>query len=404
MAVEGSCDPRFEQVREEFERNFAERGEVGASVSVSVRGETVVDLWGGLADPATGRPWVEDTINVIMSSSKGASALCVHLLIDRGQLELDAPIAAYWPEFAKNGKADITVRMALSHTAGVPHVRTPVSAMGLADWDFMIRALEDESPFWSPGTRHGYHGVTIGLIQGELVRRITGRTIGKFFAEEVAGPLGLDFFIGLPEEQEPRVAPSIAFDPSTSTDPPGPAIVKVMDDPNSVPAALFLNLGDWANVWDTPEFHAAELPSIGGVSNARSLAGMYTPLANSGAAGSKRLVSDEAIARMRCLQVRGHDEVLQVTTGYSLGFSKSCDNTRFGKDLSVVIGEDAFGAPGAGGQMGLADTAWGLSFGYTMTRHGGGTALNERGQSLIDVTYRALRSTRCDQGFWARPT
>jgi CubicO group peptidase (beta-lactamase class C family) len=182
MTAQGTAAPRFASVREEFERNFAERGEVGASVCVTVDGETVVDLWGGIADPDTQVPWNEDTLVLVWSCTKGATALCAHILAARGVIDLHAPVARYWPEFAKGGKDGITVRMVLNHQAGLG----------------------------PPSTRHGYHALVFGHLVGEVLRRVTGHSLGTFFRTEVAEPLGLDFWIGLPEEQEPRVAPSIS--------------------------------------------------------------------------------------------------------------------------------------------------------------------------------------------------
>jgi CubicO group peptidase (beta-lactamase class C family) len=182
MTAQGTAAPRFASVREEFERNFAERGEVGASVCVTVDGETVVDLWGGIADPDTQVPWNEDTLVLVWSCTKGATALCAHILAARGVIDLHAPVARCWPEFAKGGKDGITVRMVLNHQAGLG----------------------------PPGTRHGYHALVFGHLVGEVLRRVTGHSLGTFFRTEVAEPLGLDFWIGLPEEQEPRVAPSIS--------------------------------------------------------------------------------------------------------------------------------------------------------------------------------------------------
>ena len=214
VAVQGSCVSRFAEVGEEFERNFAVRGEVGASVCLTVDGETVVDLWGGTIDVATGRPWEADTLTMVWSCTKGATSLCAHLLADRGELDLDAPVTRYWPEFAKNGKADVPVRMLLDHQVGLPAVRELLPNGAFADWDLMVETLAAEEPFWDPGTRHGYHALTFGWLVGEVVRRISGQSLGQFFADQVARPLGLDFWIGLPDALEPRVAPVIAAIPA----------------------------------------------------------------------------------------------------------------------------------------------------------------------------------------------
>ena len=219
MEIEGTCTPEFIRVREQFARNFAERGEVGASVCITVDGETVVDLWGGVADPTSGRPWTADTIGHIWSGTKGATALCAHILASRGLLDLNAPVAAYWPEFAKNGKDAILVRHLLAHQAGLPAVREPLPEGAFYDWALMTDALAREEPFWRPGTRSGYHALTFGYLVGEVVRRVSGRSLGTFFREEVAQPLGIEFWLGLPEEHEHRVAPTIPAAPPGPGDP-----------------------------------------------------------------------------------------------------------------------------------------------------------------------------------------
>jgi CubicO group peptidase (beta-lactamase class C family) len=262
----------------------------------------------------------------------------------------------------------------------------------------VIHALEDTEPFWTPGTRQGYHGFTIGYLVGELVRRITGRSIGTFFADEVAGPLGLDFWIGLPSEYESRVATTVPFDLTTATTLP-PDFLAQMANPDSIAAKFFVNGGGWLTNIDRRDMHAAELPAAGGITNGRGLAGMYAVLAT----GGVPLVSAGAVSRMRVAQsVSDWDAVIGARTSYTMGFSKSWPNRDLGVGKSVIIGEDAFGTPGLGGQMGFADPAYRLAFGYTMNRHGIGTGLNERGQSLIDATYRILGSPTSEPGYWVR--
>src|SRR5262249_16385591 len=180
-----------------------------AAVSVVVEGRTVVDLWGGVADTQTKAPWQQDTLCHVWSATKGATSLCAHLLAARGELDLDAPVVTYWPEFGQAGKERITVALLLSHQAGLPAIRERLPQDAFYDWDLMVSALEREAPFWEPGTRNGYHALTFGFLVGEVVRRVSGRSLGTFFHDEVATPLGLDFWIGLPEDQEPRVAPRI---------------------------------------------------------------------------------------------------------------------------------------------------------------------------------------------------
>jgi CubicO group peptidase (beta-lactamase class C family) len=395
--VRGTCAAGFDLVRQEFERNFAERGEAGAAVAITVDGKTVVDLWGGLADEETSRAWDEDTTVVVWSCTKGATALCAHILADRGELDLDAPVARYWPEFAGNGKDAVTVRMLLSHQAGLPAVRQELPPGAFYDWDLMTSALAAERPFWAPGLQHGYHGLTFGFLAGEVVRRITGMTLGGFFRQEVAGRLGLDFQIGLPEADEGRVARVIPQVP----DPQhlSPMEQAAFTDPGSIPFLMLANSGGYMapGEADSRAAHAAELPSTGGVTNARGLAGMYRPLAGGGAP----LVSEGTVRRMAATESAGTDATILLPTRWSPGFVKAVDNRRFGPNQSVIYAEEAFGHPGIGGSVGFADPRARMSFGYTMNRHGGGAGLNSRGQSLIDAAYRSLGYQTDAYGSWA---
>jgi len=206
VAIGGTTDPRFAGVREVFRQNFADHGELGAAVTVRVDGHTVVDLWGGYTDKRTRAPWTPDTLTMIFSSTKGATALCAHVLAGRGALDLDAPVCRYWPELAAAGKDRITVRMLLNHQAGLPAIERALPPDAIYDPGALTAALAEQAPSWEPGTEHGYHAMTFGWLVGEVVRRVSGRTVGRFFHEEIAGPLGLDFWIGLPEDQEARVA------------------------------------------------------------------------------------------------------------------------------------------------------------------------------------------------------
>lgn len=393
--VEGVCDARFQAVHEAFERNFAERGEVGASVCVTVEGRTVVDLWGGLADRHTRRPWQRDTIGLVWSCTKGAAALCAHMLISRGLLDLDRAVASYWPEFGQAGKDRITVRMLLNHQAGLPAIRQPLKPGGLYDWQYMMGVLAAEAPFWEPGTRQGYHATTFGHLIGELVRRVSGKPFEAFFRDEVAGPLGLDFHIGLTEEHEPRVAPTIRADPPPPSEPHSRFLTAMANDPQSIQALTVRNTGrrTAAGDHDSREAHRAVLPSQGGITNARGLAGMYAPLA----LGGGRLVDGDTLKRMNAVSSAiGIDATLLVGLRLSLGFWKSSDNRQGPPEArdSIILSEEAFGHPGMGGSLGFADTGAKLSFGYTMNKQGRGVCLNERGQSLVDAVYQALGSYR----------
>ncbi len=401
MAVQGTCDPKFQEVRQEFERNFQERGEVGASVCVTVQGQTVVDLWGGQANAGSNTPWQEDTVSVVFSSTKGATALCAHMLASRGQLDLDAPVATYWPEFAQSGKENIPVKMLLSHQAGLPAVRETLPDGAYADWDLIVTALAKEEPFWEPGTRNGYHALTFGWLVGEVVRRVSGKSLGTFFKDEVADPLGLDFWIGLPEDKESQVAPMIAAEPN-----PESPFFREIATPGSIQSIVLLNMGGYMGAepqFDTRAAHAAEIGGAGGVTNGRGLAGMYEPLALGGKKDSVELVNTETLARMgRVASSTGKDAVLVMPTRFALGYMKTMDNRKepAGVQDSVLVSEAAFGHVGAGGSFGFADPPAAMSFGYTMNRMGPGAALNDRGQNLVDAVYRALGYQSNASGAW----
>ena len=401
MAVQGTCGPKFQEVRQEFERNFQERGEVGASVCVTVQGQTVVDLWGGQANAGSNTPWKEDTVSVVFSSTKGATALCAHILASRGQLDLDAPVATYWPEFAQSGKENIPVKMLLSHQAGLPAVRETLPDGAYADWDLIVNALAKEEPFWEPGTRNGYHALTFGWLVGEVVRRVSGKSLGTFFKDEVAGPLGLDFWIGLPEDKESQVAPMIAAEPN-----PESPFFREIATPGSMQSIVLLNMGGYMGAepqFDTRAAHAAEIGGAGGVTNGRGLAGMYEPLALGGKKDSVELVNPETLARMgRVASSTGKDAVLVMPTRFALGYMKTMDNRKepAGVQDSVLVSEAAFGHVGAGGSFGFADPPAAMSFGYTMNRMGPGAALNDRGQNLVDAVYRALGYQSNASGAW----
>jgi len=399
--IDGTCDPRFELVRQEFERNFSQRGEVGASVSITIEGRSVVDLWGGLADPETGRLWERDTTVVVWSCTKGATAICAHILVSRGELDLEAPVAKYWPEFAQSDKDGIPVRMLLNHQAGLAAVRQPLPPGAFYDWELMTSALAAETPFWTPGLQHGYHGLTFGFLVGEVVRRVSGKSLGRFFKDEVADRLGIDFQIGLPESEEPRVSrciPQPPPDPNNLT----PMEQQVFSDPTSVTFLMLANNGGYMTPGecDTRTAHAAEIPSAGGISNARGLAGLYAPIAN----GGGPLVDEGSVRRMGAVSsASGIDATLFLPTRFSLGFVKSIDNRRHpaGGNNSVILSEEAFGHSGLGGSIGFADPRARMSFGYAMNKHGAGAGLNDRGQSLIDAAYRSLGYATDAYGTWA---
>jgi CubicO group peptidase (beta-lactamase class C family) len=401
MTVQGTCAPGFAEVRAEFTRNFTERGDVGAALCVQVDGATVVDLYGGTADPATGRPWTADTPVLVWSATKGATALCAHLLADRGELSMDDPLVRFWPEFAGDGRDPITVGQVLSHRAGLPHLRERLPRGAYLDPEAMADRLTREPPFWTPGTRHGYHAASYGWLIGEVVRRITGLRLGEFLAKEVAGPLGLDFWIGLPESRIDSVAPCIRAEPP----PPGTPLPANMDlalrEPGSIPALIFHNTGGFFSRSDTPEAWRAQIPAINGIASARGLAGLYAGLP--GAGGT--LVGEATEAAMGVVRAAGFDESLRIPSRFALGFQKSWDNrgALAPQRHSLVMSESAFGHVGFGGSVGFGDPAARLAFGYVLNRHGGSIAADERGQALIDAVYRALGWRGGEHGLWFRP-
>lgn len=401
-SIEGVCDARFLAVKDEFVRNFRERAEVGASVCVKLGGDTVVDLWGGLADPTTNAPWTRDTVSIVFSCTKGATAICAHMLAARGLLDIDAPVSEYWPEFARNGKEEATVKMMLDHSVGLPAFRTPLNWGGAYDWDYMVESMANEEPFWKPGIRNGYHMINFGWTVGELVRRVSGKSLGTFFRDEIAKPLGIEFWIGLPEELEPRVSPIILFTPEPDM-PVSPFLLAMMTDPQSIQALSLLNTGGFDH--NSRAAHAAEIGGAGGISNGRGLAGMYAPLANGGRLGEVSLVDRRQLLRMgEVSMATNEDATLLIPTRFALGFMKSMDNRRRRTNDrdSVLLSSAAFGHVGAGGSIGFADPPEGLSFGYSMNRMGPGILLNERGQSLVDATYRAIGFDSNASGVWAR--
>jgi CubicO group peptidase (beta-lactamase class C family) len=404
MTIRGTHDPQFVEVLAEFERNFAHRGEVGASVSVTVDGRTVVDLWGGTADPATGAEWTENTLVDVWSCTKGATALCAHILADRGLLDLHSPVAKYWPEF---GKDAVTVQHLLNHQAGLAGVTEQVPPGAFFDWDVMVGILERAEPLWQPGTRHGYHGLLFGFLVGEVVRRVSGKALAEFFADEVAGPLGLDFWLGLPSSEESRVALTIPPDltggelPSLS--------VAAMSDPTSIPGLMVLNTGGYLHpdAFNSRQAHASTIGAVGGITNARGLAGMYRPLALGGTFADVQLVQPRQVAIMgQVTSATSVDAAVLVPVRFANGFIKTTDNQHLPANdrEGILLAEEAFGHSGMGGALGFADPHAKLSFGYTMNQQGAGIGINERGQSLVDAVYRALGHEQVRPGgSWFKP-
>ncbi|MFF3965978.1 serine hydrolase domain-containing protein [Streptomyces griseorubiginosus] len=381
--VHGHCDERFAAVRTAFEENFRDRAELGAAVSVSVGGETVVDLWGGWADAARTRPWERDTLVNVWSTTKGPTALCAHVLADRGLLDLDAPVAVYWPEFAAAGKEKVLVRHLLSHRAGLSGLREPHSLTELCDWELTTRRLAATEPWWEPGTASGYHAFTYGFLVGEVVRRVSGLLPGAFLEREVTGPLGIDFTIGLPEKEAGRAA-ELVHPPVVSTSEQAAIFAQLA--PAAV-AALTNPVAGAAEA-NTPEWRAAEIPAANGHGTARAVAALYGIFAGRGTWGGHRVLSPAAAERVREGQGRCRDLVL----GAGLG-----NDTELGLGLWLSGAEGsygpnprAFGHDGFGGSCGLADPESGVSLGYVMNRMGPHIANDPRKTALVDALYSAL--------------
>jgi CubicO group peptidase (beta-lactamase class C family) len=405
MEIQGHCDDRFAEVGEEFERNFDERGELGASVAVTVGGETVVDLWGGFADPERERAWDKDTLCVAMSTTKGPVALCAHLLTTTGELDFDEPVATYWPEFAAAGKERILVRHLLNHQAGLPALRETLPPGAFYDWDGMVERLAAEEPFWEPGTRHGYHALTFGWLVGEVIRRVSGRDIGSFFAAEVAGPLGLDYWIGLPESEHARVAMLMPAPFPEPGEPMGRFVEQAMTEPDSIPWLIIVNSGGYMfpGDWNSPAALRAAIPAAGGVTNARSLAGLYRAIVHDRVIGRFTL-EPEDIARMGAVQSAGsHDAVLTAPGRWTLGFLKAGASPKgVVPPIRSVLSEEAFGHTGHGGSIGFADPGCDMSFAYVMNQMRADMGLGPTGQSLVDATYRTLGYRLRKYDLWVR--
>ena len=381
--VLGHADAGWGAVADAFARNFTEHGDVGAACSVYADGRTVVDLWGGVADRDAARPWTEDTLCITFSTTKGVTAVVCNRLIEQRRLDPDAPVARYWPEFAANGKDAITVGDVLSHRAALAHCEGTFTLDEVMAVEPVVRALAAQAPNWEPGA-HGYHARTYGWLTGEIVRRVTGTSLGAHFAAELAAPLGLDFFVGLPEALEPRVAR--LYPPAADAALQG-LIDQAMADPDtwlgkvmSGPSGLFR----YDDMWNTRALHATEMPSSNGIGDARSLARLYAACVGDVAtpSGGFRALSDAAVDRATMLRSEGTDLVLGMPTAFGLGFTGPVM-------LPPGVGPRAFGHAGAGGSLGFADRDAGIGFGYVMNQMQLGMTGDQRTASLVDVVYVA---------------
>jgi CubicO group peptidase (beta-lactamase class C family) len=377
--IQGRCDDRFHAVREVFGAAFASGAEIGAGVCVVQDGEAVVDLWGGFMDSAHAEPWQRDTLANVFSTTKGMTALCAHRLVDEGRLDLDAPVARYWPEFAQQGKGEITVRQLISHQAGLPAVRKPLPLEAIFDWDVMVEALAEETPWWTPGTKHGYHAVTFGWLVGEIVRRITGQSLGEYFAKEFAEPLAADFMIGFGPELDARVAPLVQGPVRMQEGDPN-LFAEVLANPEGMTARAFNNPGIiGTDVHNTRAWRAAEIPAANGHASAAGIATIYGELARG------NLLSKKALDDARACQVEGEDAILMLVTKIACGFMLAPDNEPCGPN------PNAFNHAGAGGSLGYCDPEARIGFGYVMNNmHTGAWLVDPRARNLVDAVYASL--------------
>jgi CubicO group peptidase (beta-lactamase class C family) len=383
VTINGQADESFGAVADAFRRNFDEREELGAAFCLYVDGERRVDLWAGVADSTTGAEWEEDTVALVFSTTKGMTALCIARLVDSGALAYDDPVAAHWPEFATAEKDHITVEQLLSHQAGLIGVDAPISFDEIMSVTPVIESLQSQSPLWEPGTAHGYHAITFGWLAGELLARVDGRRIGQYLQEEIADPLGLDMWIGLPESEEPRVA--------RLESPPFP------DDPELVAhyqrlyardaygyRALALDgristAGD--NHFNLRAVHATEMPGANGITDARSLARMYAATIDE--VDGIRLLGRDAMNAARTERVGGPDLTLLVPSRFGAGFWLHDES-------APMIQDGSFGHPGAGGSLGYANPELGIGYGYVMNRMGAALTGDPRTIALNDAVLSCI--------------
>jgi len=392
VIVEGHVSRGFEVVHDTFEENFARRGELGGACSAYYRGEKIVDLWGGVRNRVTGEPWERGTMVVVHSATKGLAAMTLAIAHSRGWLDYEERVATYWPEFAQHSKEKITVRQLLAHQAGLFAFDEPVDRSVVADLDRLAEVMARHKPAWEPGTRQGYHGLTLGFYEGELLRRLDPkhRTLGQFFQEEIATPLGEDFYIRLPEDiPNSRLA---------TLSPPGlikmligfrpvRLLVEGLNPRSNISRALAVNPGTSIYL-DKSCVYARnlEVPAGGGVGTARGIAHAYSVFATGGRELGLRKETLELLAAPAVPPTRGfYDECLKGEVQFALGFMKPCDTMRFGSARS-------FGSPGTGGALGFADPDAGIGYGYVTSQMGTVFTGDPRDVALRDALYAALRS------------
>ncbi len=384
VEIQGQIDPRFARVKDVFAENFATKGEVGAAMAITLDNRPVADLWAGFADRAKTKPWTRDTIVNVWSTTKGPAAMCLHRLAEQGRLDLGAPVARYWPEFAQAGKDKVPVSYLLNHKAGLPAIKQTIPAETLYDWDAMTSALAAHTPWWEPGTRHGYHAFTYGYLLGEVLRRITGKSLGTYLREEIAQPLDLDFHIGLDARDDGRVAQMIGADPAPAGEPN--LFSEAFKDPESVTFKALSNPLSLMQVKtiNTREWRGAEIAAANGHGTARSLARLYGALACGGEADGVRVLSPDSIRRCYTEQSRGQDAVLLRETRFGLGFMLPLPGMAHDRNPRN------FGHPGAGGSIAYADPDARIGFAYVMNKMRNDLMLDSRAAALIQAMYASL--------------
>jgi CubicO group peptidase (beta-lactamase class C family) len=371
-AIEGEFEERFRGVADALARNLDQGLDVGASVAVVLDGEPVVDIWGGHKDTAATEAWERDTIVNVFSTTKTMTSLCALILADRGELDLHAPVARYWPEFAQAGKAQIEVRALLGHTSGLAGWQEPLALEELANWERCTSLLAAQAPWWEPGTASGYHAVTQGYLVGEVVRRITGHSVGRFFRETVAAPLGADFHIGLPPEADARVAPLI----------PPPAIDLVSAGLPELAVRTFGNPPITGAVTAQEWWRRAEIPAANGQGNARSVAAIQSVIACGGEVRGTRLLSEAGVATIFEEQANGRDLVLGVPLRFGMGFGLASE--------TMPMGPHSCAWGGYGGSLVFNDLDARLTVAYVMNRMEPGLIGDTRGASLVIATALGL--------------
>jgi len=354
--VPGTIGKGFDAVRDAFDKQIETGDGVGASVAVYHRGKLAVDLWGGMADRAAGRPWQEDTMCVIYSATKGVTATCLHMLVDRGQLSYDDLVVKHWPEFAPHGKDEITVRQVLTHQAGMPQQPPGYGDEEMLDWEKAVAGMENLEPLWAPGEKTGYHALNFGWLAGEIIRRVDGRTVGAFLAEEVCKPLGLDdLYIGLPDSEEGRVA---VLESISDDSPDAVKIETLLDTKTIAGREEERSMGDPVEFQNSPEAHRAELPAAGGIGTARDIARLYACLGAGGSLDGVTLMRPETMATATKQQTYGPDAIINFPMGWALGYMTGGATSSSGPRIT------AFGHAGFGGSNAFADPEIEMSFAY----------------------------------------